>query len=71
MNIEIRVSECQKGELAELLLGSVADDDEEQMKRLTIDIPFSLHRKVKYECAMSGETIRDVVIELLTEKYGK
>ena len=71
MNIEIKVSENQKKELAAWILGGMGDDDEEPMKRLTIDIPLSLHRKVKYECAMEGETIRDVVIELLTEKYGK
>lgn len=43
---------------------------EEKMKRLTIDIPISLHRKVKTECASSGETIRDVVVDLLIKKYG-
>jgi hypothetical protein len=42
----------------------------EDMKRLTIDIPASLHRKVKAACATKGMKMADVVRELLTKKYG-
>ena len=40
------------------------------MKRLTIDIPESLHRTIKAQCAMRGTKIADEVRELLLQKYG-
>lgn len=43
----------------------------EPMKRLTIDIPESLHRAIKAQCAMRGTKIADEMRELLSEKYGK
>ena len=42
----------------------------EPMKRLTIDIPESLHRSIKAQCAMRGRKIVDEVRELLLQKYG-
>ena len=42
----------------------------EAMKRLTIDIPESLHRAIKSQCAMRGTKIADEVRELLLNKYG-
>ena len=39
-------------------------------KRLTIDIPASLHRTIKAQCAMRGTKIADEVRELLLQKYG-
>lgn len=47
-----------------------AVDEPEQMKRLTIDVPVSLHRAIKSQCAMRGTKIADEVRELLTQKYG-
>ena len=41
----------------------------EPMKRLTIDIPESLHRSIKSQCAMRGSKIADEVRELLLQKY--
>lgn len=41
-----------------------------EMKRLTIDIPAALHRKVKAACATEGVKMADVVRELLIRKYG-
>ena len=41
----------------------------EVMKRLTIDIPESLHRNIKAQCAMRGTKIADEVRELLLQKY--
>ena len=41
----------------------------EAMKRLTIDIPESLHRAIKSQCAMRGTKIADEVRELLLQKY--
>lgn len=40
------------------------------MKRLTIDIPASLHMAVKAQCAMRGTKIADEVRELLSKKFG-
>ena len=45
-------------------------DEPEKMKRLTIDIPLSLHRAIKSECAIRGTAIADEVRELLLQKYG-
>ena len=42
----------------------------EAMKRLTIDIPESLHRAIKAQCAMRGSKIVDEVRVLLLQKYG-
>lgn len=41
----------------------------EKMKRLTIDIPESLHTAIKSACAMRGSKIADEVRELLIAKY--
>jgi hypothetical protein len=41
----------------------------EPMKRLTIDVPESLHRTIKAQCAMRGTKIADEVRELLLQKY--
>ena len=43
----------------------------EPMKRLTIDVPESLHRSIKAQCAMRGTKIADEVRELLLQKYGQ
>lgn len=45
-------------------------DAPEPMKRLTIDVPASLHRTIKAQCAMRGTKIADEVRELLLKKYG-
>jgi hypothetical protein len=44
--------------------------EKEKIKRLTIDIPESLHREIKAQCAMRGAKIADEVRELLIQKYG-
>lgn len=41
----------------------------DQFKRLTIDIPASLHRTIKSECALRGTKIADEIRELLMRKY--
>ncbi|OIQ87226.1 hypothetical protein GALL_309140 [mine drainage metagenome] len=41
----------------------------DEMKRLTIDIPAALHRKVKAVCATEGVKMADVVRELLVKKW--
>lgn len=46
-------------------------EEAEGMKRLTIDVPASLHRTIKAQCAMRGTKIADEVRELLLQKYVK
>lgn len=44
--------------------------EKEPTKRLTIDVPESLHRAIKTQCAQRGTKIADEVRELLLQKYG-
>jgi len=39
------------------------------MKRLTFDIPESLHRRIKTECASQGIKMTDVVKALLEKRF--
>lgn len=41
----------------------------ERNKRLTIDIPEGLHKRVKSQCANQGTTIADVVRAYLERKF--
>lgn len=41
----------------------------EVMKRLTIDIPESLHKRVKSQCGARGTTIADVVRKYLEKSF--
>src|SRR4051794_1564286 len=43
----------------------------EPMKRLTIDIPESLHKRVKSQCGAQGMTIADVVRQYLERKFAE
>lgn len=54
---------------ADAWVDSRAAGEAEAMKRLTIDIPESLHRTIKAQCAMRGTKIADEVRELLLNKY--
>ena len=46
-----------------------ADAPVTPMKRLTIDIPVELHRRVKRECADRGVKMADVVRDLLSREF--
>ena len=46
-------------------------NEPKSMKRLTIDVPESLHRSIKAQCAMRGTKIADEVRDLLLQKYGQ
>mgnify|MGYP001157892044 CR=1 FL=1 len=41
----------------------------EQMKRFTIDVPVSLHKRVKSQCAMQNLVMADVIRELLEQRF--
>jgi hypothetical protein len=43
----------------------VAEKPSEPMKRLTIDVPLSLHTRLKTACAASEKKIADVVRDLI------
>jgi hypothetical protein len=38
-------------------------------KRLNVEIPASLHARMKARCALDGREIRDVVTELLLQRF--
>lgn len=42
----------------------------EKTKRLTLDIPETLHRAIKGKAAIEGVAMVDMLRELLEEKYG-
>ncbi|WP_273758594.1 plasmid partition protein ParG [Bartonella sp. AU55XJBT] len=56
---------------ADAWVGSHKGNTSGEMKRLTIDIPETLHRLMKVSCASRGTKMADEVRELLTKKYGK
>jgi hypothetical protein len=41
----------------------------EPMKRLTIDVPISLHKRIKSQCAMQNLVMADVIRELLEQRF--
>ncbi|CDH45385.1 hypothetical protein [Candidatus Contendibacter odensensis] len=47
----------------------VKNRETENMKRLTIDIPFSLHTRIKSQCALRGVKMADQVRELLEKQF--
>ena len=45
-------------------------DNNGAMKRLTLDIPEKLHRRIKGKAVMEGVTMVNMLRELLEENYG-
>jgi len=43
----------------------------EAMKRFTIDVPVSLHTRIKTQCAMRGVKMADVLREILEREFPK
>lgn len=41
----------------------------EPIKRLTIDIPLALHKRIKSQCAIRGENMADEIRKLLEEHF--
>jgi predicted DNA binding CopG/RHH family protein len=41
----------------------------EPMKRFTIDVPVSLHTRIKTQCAMQGLKMADVLREMLEREF--
>lgn len=55
---------------ADAWVESRSSEEPVKMKRLTIDISESMHRRIKSQCAINGTKIADEVRELLMQKYG-
>ena len=47
----------------------VENRTEDPIKRFTIDIPESLHRRMKIQCAARGVKMNAVIREMLEEKF--
>jgi hypothetical protein len=58
-------------EPAPLLPPQQQPDKAEPMKRLTIDVSESLHKRIKVQCALRGEKIADVVRTLLEGHFAE
>lgn len=43
--------------------------DREPTKRLTIDVPLSLHKRIKSQCAMQNLVIAGEIRELLEQRF--
>jgi hypothetical protein len=41
----------------------------EKMKRLTIDVPIPLHKRIKSQCALNNLVMADVIRELLQQRF--
>lgn len=41
----------------------------ERLKRLTIDVPLSLHVRIKAQCALRGTKMADEIRRLLEERF--
>ena len=48
---------------------TAAEEPGEPMKRLTIDVPASLHRRLKVTCAARGSKMADEIRALLEQHY--
>jgi hypothetical protein len=44
-------------------------EEGEPIKRLTIDVPLGLHKRIKSQCAVQGVKMADVVREMLEQRF--
>lgn len=42
----------------------------EPTKRLTIDVPVSLHQRIKVQCTLQGQNMADVLRSILQTQFG-
>lgn len=43
--------------------------EQEPMKRLTIDVPLSLHKRIKTQCAVNNQVMADEIRTLLEQRF--
>jgi hypothetical protein len=65
------VSQGREGEPPAAQEPASLEKEEVPMKRLTIDIPLDLHKRVKSQCADRGVKMADVVREFLESTFPK
>jgi hypothetical protein len=58
----------QAGNVDDWVLDREATNDE-PMKRLTIDVPLSLHKRIKSQCAMQNLVMADEIRTLLEQRF--
>jgi hypothetical protein len=44
-------------------------ESEEPMRRFTIDVPDTLHRRIKSQCALKGVKMADEIRRILAERF--
>jgi len=49
----------------------VRQREAEPLKTLIVKIPASIHSHIKSQCALQGVNMKDAVVEILEEKFGK
>ena len=54
----------------EVVVAPPAPEPKIKMKRFTIDVPISLHRKIKSSCALRNVHMADEIRDLLEERFG-
>lgn len=69
VSIGIKPTNIKEEVKADAWVENRSNKEIEPMKRLTIDVPESLHREIKAQCARRGTKIADEVRELLLQKY--
>ncbi len=63
-----RPSASHTGSIDTWVTGTTTEN-REAMKRLTIDVPISLHKRIKSQCAMQNLVMADVIRELLEQRF--
>ncbi len=73
MNKRVSISSKPKGSTAPLVDDWVSrreiSEPSEELKRLTIDVPKSLHTAIKTSCATRGTKMADEIREILSHHY--
>lgn len=64
-----RPSTSPTANIDDWVLDRDAQQPREAMKRFTIDVPVSLHKRVKSQCAMQNLVMADVIRELLEQRF--
>jgi hypothetical protein len=54
---------------ADSWVDSRSGEGREATKRLTIDVPLSLHKRIKSQCAAEDALMADVIRELLEKRF--
>ncbi len=70
MNKKVTISpRPTKEQAADTWVEKRQTEKKEGTDRLTIDIPVSLHRRIKAKCALEGRKMAHVIRELLEERF--